>query len=88
MENELTADDIKSLIVKTEIALDSIEVTDEKANPVLDMCRRYVSDSRHFTENGDLRSALGAIEYAHGLIDACVGAGLVKVLENDELFVF
>ena len=54
----------------------------------MDMIQRYVSDAQHFLEKGNLVAAFGAIEYAHGLLDAGVYAGYFKILRNEDLFVF
>ena len=85
---EIKEEYVRNLLEKTEKALGSIELLDEKGEKVLDMAKRYVSDSRHFLEKGELVNALGAVEYAHGLLDSGVGLGFFKVNENQELFVF
>ena len=52
------------------------------------MALSYRDDAKHFAENGELVTALAAVEYSHGLLDGAVGSGAMKVLENEELFVF
>ena len=85
----LTKKYVEISISKTETALCSIKLLDKKeGHELLDMAQGYVSDSRHFLEKGNLVAAFGAVEYAHGLLDAGVLAGYFKILKNNELFVF
>ena len=85
----LTKEYVTKAIEKTSTALNSISIVEEKeGHELLDMIQRYVSDARHFLEKGNLVAAFGAVEYAHGLLDAGVYAGYFKVLRNEELFVF
>ena len=85
---ELNKEYIENILSKTETALNSIEVLKPAGEKIKDMASRYISDSKHFLEQNELVTALGAVEYAHGLIDGGVGAGVLKVTENQELFVF
>ena len=85
---EIKPDYIEDLLKKTETALASIEVLKPEGEKIKDMASRYISDSRHFLEQGELVSSLGAVEYAHGLLDAGIGAGVLKVSGNSDLFVF
>lgn len=88
MKQRLTKSYVEKNLKKTETALESVELIDEKGRKVLEMAQRYAKDSRFYLEKKELVSALGCLEYAHGLLDALVGAGFVKVLRNEELFVF
>jgi len=54
---------------------------DAKAAEVLDMARRYVSDSAFLHEKGDVPRALAALAYAHGWLDA--GARLKLFIVTD-----
>lgn len=72
---------------KTQTALSSVEVL-ESGQGIFDMASRYISDAEHSLGKEDLVTAFAQIEYAHGLLDGGVGAGVLKVLENSELFVF
>jgi len=72
-------------------ALESVEITAEggmkkKAEECLDMAARYYKDAEHFKEKGDLASAFGALNYAHGWLDAGVRLGVFKVIKNKEYF--
>lgn len=80
---------VQGAIEKTATALGSVELLNKgRGSELLDMAQRYVSDSKHFLEKGNLVAAFGCVEYAHGLLDAGVYAGYFKVLKNKELFVF
>lgn len=57
----------------------------KEAADFLDMSERYVSDAKHFREQGNYVLALAAINYAHAWLDAGVRIGLFKVKDN-ELF--
>ena len=85
----LTKDYVEKAIEKTSTAMGSVGVLDkEEGRELLDMAQRYVSDSQHFLKKGNLVAAFGAVEYAHGLLDAGVLAGYFEILRNKELFVF
>lgn len=84
---KLTKEYVQGLLDKTENALSSLEVT-EAGKPVYEMAQRYLADAKHFFKQGDFEMAMAAEEYAHGLLDGGVGSGVLKVLKNEELFVF
>lgn len=92
MNNNVLLSDVEKILKKLETALMSVEPAggSEKGAEVMDMAARYVSDAKHYIERGDLRTAFGAVEYAHGLLDGAVGSGTLKVTkpENSDLFVF
>lgn len=52
----------------------------------LAMARAYLSDARHFREQGDTDRALAAASYAHGWIDAGVRLGLLDGGDDDVRF--
>jgi len=68
---------VEGLIQKLEDALASVEVKTQKSKQVLAMAERYLADSKYYLEKDDNIVALGA-----------VGCGGLKVLKNEELFVF
>jgi len=75
----------------TGAALESIEIIargemKKKAEECLDMAKRYHNDAEHFKAKGDFASAFGALNYAHGWLDAGVRLGVFKVLKNKEYF--
>lgn len=85
---ELTAEYVLGLLSKTQKALASLEVLDDKGQQIVDMATRYLEDAIHFLENEELEMAMAAEEYSHGLLDGGVGAGALKITANPELFVF
>ncbi|MFH1424438.1 MAG: DUF357 domain-containing protein [archaeon] len=85
---ELTEDYVLGLLKKTETALVSVEIVEEGGQRVLDMATRYLEDAIHFFEKGDLEKAMAAEEYSHGLLDGGVGTGALRVIQNEDLFVF
>ncbi len=85
----LTKEYVSKAIEKTSTAMGSVGVLDKKeGQKLLEMAQRYVSDAQHFLKKGNLVAAFGAVEYAHGLLDAGVLAEYFEVLRNSELFVF
>ena len=45
----------------------------------LQFARDYIADAKYYAEKGDYATALEAIAYAHGFIDAGVLAGHFKI---------
>ena len=84
---EITKEYIEKNLEKTQLAVNSVEVL-ENGEKLFDMIERYVSDAAYFLEKENLVSALGAVEYAHGLLDAGVYMKLFKIRKNEGLFVF
>jgi uncharacterized protein len=72
----------------TSEALKKVKVSkkDEKrikeADDFLDMAERYFSDAKYFEEKGNLVLAFGALNYAHGWLDAGARIGLFKVKDS------
>ena len=46
------------------------------ANDFKDMAQRYFDDAKHFREKGDYVLAFGALNFAHGFLDAGARLGL------------
>jgi len=70
----------------TEEALRRVKVVDPRGNRLVEMCRRYLEDSKYFAERGDYTTALAAVSYAHAWIDVGTYIGLLKG-DDDQLFV-
>lgn len=70
----------------TEEALRRVKIVDPLGEKLLDMCRRYLDDSKYFAEQGDYATALAAISYAHAWIDVGTYIGLLKG-DDDQLFI-
>ena len=90
MSNTIKLIDVEKIMKKTEEAIVSVEVVTPEGEKVLDMAERYVADAKHYVDQGDLRTAFGSVEYAHGLLDGGVGSGSLKNTKptNAHLFVF
>lgn len=56
------------------------------ADDFLDMAKRYLADAEHFEKKGDIVTAFGALNYAHGWLDAGARLGLFDVGHDSELF--
>ena len=59
--------------------------TDERraqALDFLDMATRYYDDAHHFQKKGEFVLAYGALNYAHGWLDAGARIGLFKVKDS------
>jgi len=57
------------------------------AKEFLDVAKNYFEDAKHFQEKGDDVTAFGALNYAHGWLDAGVKLALFKV-KNTKLFAY
>lgn len=56
------------------------------ANDFLSMAMIYYSDAKAFARDGNYVLAYGAVNYAHGWLDAGARMGLFDVNEDDQLF--
>ncbi|MBL7051539.1 MAG: DUF357 domain-containing protein [Nanoarchaeota archaeon] len=54
----------------------------EKRKDFLDMIERYISDAKHFEDNGNIVNAFAALNYAHGWLDAGARLGLFDVHDS------
>jgi uncharacterized protein len=86
MEKEITEQKLKKYFEVTGKALKMAKQAinneeREKAEDFLDMAERYYSDAKFFEKKGDYVLAYGAINYAHGWLDA--GARIKLFLVND-----
>ena len=55
---------------------------DEARHDFLDMIQRYISDAKHFEQQGNIINALAALSYAHGWLDAGARLGLWDVHDS------
>ena len=89
MNKEVTVEKLEKYFRITKMALDkalnaekSVERLSE-AEDFLDMASRYVSDAEHFYNvKKDMVLAYGALNYAHGWLDAGARIGLFKVNDS------
>lgn len=54
----------------------------DDAEGALDMVSRYLSDARHFRNEGNLVNAFAALNYAHGWLDCGARTGLFDVHDS------
>ena len=66
---------------KASLAINKDELV--KAKDFLNMASRYFDDAKFFRENGDFVLAFGALNYAHGWLDAGARIKLFLVYDSD-----
>lgn len=84
---EITDEKLKKYFEVTGKALEMVKVNlDEtritEAKDFLNMAQSYYSDAHHFKEKGDYVLAYGALNYAHGWLDAGARIRLFKVNDS------
>ena len=86
----ITEEKIKKYFKITEKALKKAKVNNkfkEEAEKILAMAKRYFEDAKYFyNDKKDLVTAFGALNYAHGWLDAGAHLGYFDV-DDDKLFV-
>lgn len=60
----------------------ALKENDAHAIDFLDMASRYYEDAKFFKEKGDFVLAFGALNYAHGWLDAGARIGLFLVKDS------
>ena len=91
ISNEITESKLDKYFLITGKALEMVKTHEmdadrlEQANDFLDMAQRYYNDAKHFRQQEDWVLAFGALNYAHGWLDAGARSGLFKV-KDDQLF--
>ena len=85
--NEVTEQKLDKYFKITGTALKELEIRGKAglcingemvANDFRDMAQRYFDDAKHFKEKGDFVTAYGALNFAHGFLDAGARLGLFK----------
>lgn len=89
IERDLVEKDVEI----TRRALEKVEISAPKkshlrkvAEDFLLMAKSYYEDALHFLDKGDLVNAFGAVNYAHGWIDAGARLGLFETGGDNKLF--
>lgn len=90
---EISNERIENYLDKTEKAIDKIKIAPPSrshlrklAEDFKTMALSYYDDARHFAKEGNYVLAYGAVNYAHGWLDAGARLGLFDVDEDDQLF--
>ena len=63
---------------ETKRCLDALKVKDRKAEVLIKFARDYYNDALHYKKS-DPETALEAVAYAHGFIDAAILLGLIEI---------
>lgn len=90
--DKVTEERLKTYFRLTEGAYKKAKESKEKINldnfreKVLDMVKRYIDDAHHFKAKNDLVTAMSALSYAHGLLDAGALLGIFDV-HDSSLFI-
>lgn len=91
--NQITDEKLKKYFDVTGKALKKVKIAQEKkinwqasAEDFLDMAQRYYDDAKHFKDKGEIVNAFGALNYAHGWLDAGARLGLFDVGGDNTLF--
>ena len=86
MQNQITKQKIEkyySLTSKAlEIARKSI-AKEKQAREIFLMVECYLSDAKHFQQKGDFVNAYGALNYAHGWLDAGARLKIFRVKDSN-----
>ena len=75
----------KEALDKIKIIVDENDKLHGKALEFIDTAKRYYNDALYFKEKNDKASAFGALNYAHGWLDAGAKLGIFDV-DNRDLF--
>ena len=91
--NQITDEKLEKYFDVTGRALKKVKLQEEAeinvkeaAIDFLDMAQRYFDDAKHFKEKGEIVNAFGALNYAHGWLDAGARIGLFDVDGDNVLF--
>ncbi|MBR9690966.1 DUF357 domain-containing protein [Candidatus Woesearchaeota archaeon] len=88
MNDKITNEKLEKYFNITKEALDMIkdkgvdESRRKRAEDFLDMATRYFEDAKHFEEKKDYVLAYGALNYAHGWLDAGARIKLFNVSDS------
>jgi len=89
----ITDERMKKYIKTTGRAIDKVKIAsptrshfNKLAQDFLSMAMAYYSDAKAFAHDGNFVLAYGAVNYAHGWLDAGARLGLFDVDEDDQLF--
>lgn len=88
MNNKVTKDKLEKYYDLTSRALaiakkSVIKSKQKQAREIFIMVEAYLSDSQHFKKNKDYVLAYGALNYAHGWLDAGARLKVYKVTDSD-----
>jgi hypothetical protein len=61
--------------IKKDLELFEKNLLKVEGGKIVELSKRYYEDARYYLEKGDLFTAFGCINYAHGLLDAIIKRG-------------
>jgi len=64
-------EEIKEMTVKIEPLIEKIVVKDDRGQEMITNMKAYISDSKHFLENGNLVKSFEAIVWAWAILEIC-----------------
>ncbi len=73
-------------LTEAAIASPSDSPLGEAAADCIEMAESYLSDGRHFRDEGDLVNALASFSYGHAWLDAGARIGVLDVPQEGHLF--
>lgn len=88
MQDKITKEKLEKYFAITKEAIQLVkssgfdEIREEEAKDFLNMAESYYSDAKHFAEKEDYVLAFGALNYAHGWLDAGARIALFKVSDS------
>ena len=85
MEDKITKEKIEKYYKLTSKALEIAKISvlkKKQAEEIFLMVTSYLKDSKHFQNKGDYVNAYGALNYAHGWLDAGARLKIYKVTDN------
>ncbi len=87
MEDKITNEKLKKYFNLTTKALGKAKKKiakdkQKEAKEIINMVENYLSDAKYFQEKNNLVNAFGAINYAHGWLDAGARLKIFKVTDN------
>ncbi len=90
LNNKITSEKLKKYFEITSSALklakkNIIYGKEKQAKEIIEMVENYLSDAKHFQSKKDFVNCFGAINYAHGWLDAGVRLEVFDV-KDDRLF--
>lgn len=90
INNKITKEKLKKYFEITSKALEEakkkiIKGKEKQAGEIIEMVENYLSDAKHFQLKKDFVNCFGAINYAHGWLDAGVRLDVFDV-KDDKLF--
>ncbi|MEK6817592.1 MAG: DUF357 domain-containing protein [Nanoarchaeota archaeon] len=90
INNKITSEKLEKYFKLTSKALEEVKkkINNGKENyakEIIEMVENYLSDAKHFQSKKDFVNCFGALNYAHGWLDAGVRLDVFDV-KDDKLF--